>query len=244
MTESEWLVSKDPAAMLRELEWRWNAEDILLYRSDRKLRLFACACCRAAGRKDSVVDGYEKTGNLSGEPALDWAMDWGMRGHQEIDGDLMANFLRDIFGNPFRTPLSCVICENRGRHKQYRGEPSQGHDWVPCPCCLGPWLTWRGGTIPQIARTLYDERRFEELPVLADALMEAGCPEIMECPQCKGRGVWHPKQDSGEWLSTPSFDCLQCGGTGRLPHPLLAHCRSRGPHARGCHVLDLLLGKE
>ena len=37
MTEAEWLTSTDPAAMLGSVEQG---------ASDRKLRLFACACCR------------------------------------------------------------------------------------------------------------------------------------------------------------------------------------------------------
>lgn len=53
MTESEWLASEDPAAMLRELYQRHNCDEYGADRgdgtpgvSDRKLRLFACACCR------------------------------------------------------------------------------------------------------------------------------------------------------------------------------------------------------
>jgi hypothetical protein len=56
----------------------------------------------------------------------------------------------------------------------------------------------------KVAQVIYDERRFELLPVLADALEEAGC--------------------SGE--------------------EIIGHCRSAGPHARGCWVVDALLGKE
>lgn len=33
-------------------------------------------------------------------------------------------------------------------------------------------------------------------------------------------------------------------GTGRLPHPILAHLREPGPHVRGCHIIDLLTGRE
>lgn len=46
MTESEWLTSQDPAAMLGEIIAPYNS-DMGGYRaSDRKLRLFACACVR------------------------------------------------------------------------------------------------------------------------------------------------------------------------------------------------------
>jgi hypothetical protein len=39
------------------------------------------------------------------------------------------------------------------------------------------WLVWNGGTVPQLARTIYEEGRFEDLPILADALEDAGCGE-------------------------------------------------------------------
>jgi hypothetical protein len=31
-------------------------------------------------------------------------------------------------------------------------------------------------------------------------------------------------------------------GTGKVPHPTIAHLRGSGPHVRGCWVVDLLLG--
>jgi hypothetical protein len=37
------------------------------------------------------------------------------------------------------------------------------------------WLAWKDGTIPKLAQAIYDERAFDRLPVLADALEEAGC---------------------------------------------------------------------
>lgn len=50
MTEVEWLTSTDPAAMLEACH-KWIAEPpqgppLKMLVSDRKLRLFACACCR------------------------------------------------------------------------------------------------------------------------------------------------------------------------------------------------------
>ena len=63
---------------------------------------------------------------------------------------------------------------------------------------------WRTADVTALARGIYDDRAFDRLPLLADALMAAGC-------------------DSED---------------------LLAHCRSEGPHVRGCWVVDLVLGKE
>jgi hypothetical protein len=51
-------------------------------------------------------------------------------------------------------------------------------DLVPPPG-LRPdpaWLTWADGTIPRLATALYQERNHAHLPILADALEEAGCP--------------------------------------------------------------------
>ena len=63
------------------------------------------------------------------------------------------------------------------------------------------WLT---SDVVALARGIYDDRAFDRLPILADALEEAGCD--------------HPD--------------------------VLSHCRGPGPHARGCWVVDGVLGKE
>jgi hypothetical protein len=57
------------------------------------------------------------------------------------------------------------------------------------------YLSWGDATIPHLAKFIYDEYRFEELPILADALEEAGCAngEILEHCRLPGphvRGCW------------------------------------------------------
>lgn len=74
----------------------------------------------------------------------------------------------------------------------------------PLPTIAPSLLHWNDATIPKLAQFIYDERRFDDLPILADALIDAGCANT----------------------------------------DILEHCRSGGPHVRGCWVLDLLLGKE
>jgi hypothetical protein len=43
------------------------------------------------------------------------------------------------------------------------------------PTISSGWLKWQGGTVKKLARAFTAERRWAELPVLADALEEAGC---------------------------------------------------------------------
>jgi hypothetical protein len=57
------------------------------------------------------------------------------------------------------------------------------------------WLTWQGGTVAAVARAIDTGGRWDELPVLADALEAAGCedPEVLgHCrqPVGHGRGCW------------------------------------------------------
>src|SRR5262249_54531101 len=37
------------------------------------------------------------------------------------------------------------------------------------------WVAWNGSTIPALAQAIYDDHAFGHLPILADALEEAGC---------------------------------------------------------------------
>jgi hypothetical protein len=64
------------------------------------------------------------------------------------------------------------------------------------PVSVAPeWLRWRGDLVPRMARAIYDERRFKDLPVLADALEEAGCQDAAILGHLRGpgphtRGCW------------------------------------------------------
>ena len=63
---------------------------------------------------------------------------------------------------------------------------------------------WRTSDAIALAKGIYDDRAFDRLPILADALQDAGCTN----------------------------------------DDLLNHCRDTAtPHARGCWVVDLVLGK-
>jgi hypothetical protein len=79
---------------------------------------------------------------------------------------VQAILARDVFGNPFR---------------------SASFD--------SGWLTWNEGSVPKLAKTIYDDRRFDLMPILADALEEAGCDDATILDHCRGpgphvRGCW------------------------------------------------------
>jgi hypothetical protein len=78
-----------------------------------------------------------------------------------------ADLLRCVVGNPFR----------------------------PAPIAAPSWLTWAGGTVVMLARSIYDGRAFDQLPILADALEEAGCTDRDILAHLRGpgphcRGCW------------------------------------------------------
>jgi hypothetical protein len=58
-----------------------------------------------------------------------------------------AELLRDIIGNPFR----------------------------PSPSLPAAVLAWNDGTVRRIAEAIYEERAFGRMPILHDALLDAGC---------------------------------------------------------------------
>jgi hypothetical protein len=71
------------------------------------------------------------------------------------------------------------------------GFPSPGNQ----PQIAPAWLTANGGTVAKVARSIYQEERFGDLPILADALEEAGCTDaaiLAHCRQAAGhvRGCW------------------------------------------------------
>ncbi len=225
MTEQVWLDSRYPTRMLAFL------------RGKRKLRLFVVACCHRLfplyddARALEVVEAAERfaDGKIgrrrlraifnpwfdetsshydSNRPAraaivdlilsycltsrprprgddpvtsavvaakCTWWNFWERRSTRWDEWLAQCDFLRDIVGNPFQP--------------------------VEFDANL---LQWNDALISKIAQSIYDNRRFADLPILADTLEDAGCTNA----------------------------------------EILNHCRSDGPHVRGCWVVDLILGKQ
>jgi hypothetical protein len=203
MTEAGWLASADPLPMLNHLLRRNEPGTAPGGEgpgrrgvTDRKLRLFACGCWRwweglpdprkhvagspghlgAVGAAERWADGGPAA------PSHSWIVLNGLaaRAAEETLGHPCFNragnraaataLLRDVFGNPFRPP---------------RWARPETH----------PWLAWQGSTAPKLAQRIYAERDFGALPVLADALTDAGCDcaELLahlRGPGPHARGCW------------------------------------------------------
>jgi hypothetical protein len=65
----------------------------------------------------------------------------------------------------------------------------------PSPAVDPGWLAFNGGVLPAFAQAIYDDRRFSDLPILADALEDAGCTDARLLTHCRQpgehvRGCW------------------------------------------------------
>jgi anti-anti-sigma regulatory factor len=68
------------------------------------------------------------------------------------------------------------------------GEAPEGRPFVP----EHSWLAWNDGTVIALTRAILAERSFEQMPVLADALEEAGCTEPDILDHCRSGGPHFP----------------------------------------------------
>jgi hypothetical protein len=230
MKRAEWLTSTKLLALLGALPRQV---------SDRKRRLLACACCRLIWdklrdrRSQKAVEVAERMADgIARDAEIEKAVTQASAAHQVAE-----NALRDYFGTATRpqanhpaflafsttdSALSCLSPNAKAAACTAAISTSNIiHDLEPTDevpltllrCIFGNpfrppkvspgWLAWHNATIPRLAQDIYDSRAFDRLPILADALEEAGCTNA----------------------------------------EILNHCRQPGPHARGCWVVDLILGK-
>jgi hypothetical protein len=211
MTEAEWSTSTDPGAMLTSLLDGGSV-------SDRKLRLFACACCHHIGDllhhprswgaiqvAERFVDGAATLSELAAayaEASCDAGYAAAYTAHLSavtaaINASDQARLTRSA-----NAPDSLTDAEWTAQSWLLRdiAGPLPFRAVTIDPACL----TWNHSTVPAIARRIYEGKSFHDLAILADALEDAGCTDAQ----------------------------------------ILAHCRGGGPHVRGCWVVDLLLGRD
>jgi hypothetical protein len=216
MTETEWLDCRQPDKMLKYLKTR---------ASDRKLRLWMVACCRtvwhlfsdersrtavevaerfADGLADEeelyTLDGlaWEAVEELHGGPretehasrAAAWATHREERWAYRRDAAQATALEAERAATGQGVAWEVAVTEQSGFLRDIIGTSLQG-----TPSIERAWLTWNDGTVVKLAQSIYDGRRFDDLPILADALEEAGCNDEEILAHCRGpgphvRGCW------------------------------------------------------
>jgi len=213
MTEAEWQTCNNPEQMLEFLRSK---------ASDRKLRLFAVACCRRCKRRlndeenrrvmdaaESFVDGKITAKELAAarNATASWisyvaapqaqqaalkVVTWA----SEEEGWQTCEKLLGIGPYPYRN--ASWIAERKAQTDILRDifiTPSRPITFDAA------WLT---PSVVTLATEIYGEHVFNHLRILADALEDAGCDDAN----------------------------------------ILDHCRQAEEHVRGCWVVDLILDKQ
>jgi hypothetical protein len=221
LSEVDWLQAADPLLLLAYLRRRTDV--CHAKEGKRKLRLFTCACARrhwmrleelppsvcavlrsgveyAERFADGLIDKAEFDDTVATSRRLTWQ--WGAsafsasftarqathsrafepawevaRSEPRVAGRVgtpgflgeqqaKCELLREIFGNPFRV---------------VRVDPA--------------WLRGNDGAVVMLARSIWEEQAFEQMPILADALEDAGCADddvLAHCRQTSShvRGCW------------------------------------------------------
>jgi hypothetical protein len=214
MNEREWNASTDPAAMLRHVRDRG-----LL--TERKARLFAAACCRRHwglldewGRRAVEAAERHADGNAREEwPAARGAFLAGLgraasRGPAFHGRAAVSYLLEDARPNPagYAAAVSAWAA-----HAAVSPEAEKAVQASILRDLFGPqpfrrvaveagWLAWNDRTVAKLASAIYDERAFDRMPVLADALEEAGCSDDALLGHLRGPGL--------HWLGCFALDAI------------------------------------
>ena len=220
MTEQEWLAWPDPQLMLEFVRGK---------ASDRKLRLFGVACCRriwqwinheecrqailssekfadgvatlqecnAANDAASVIaDTSKEFLAVASSCAVSWATSTGPNGWDADTWSLLSAMQTAAYH-------TALVHEDQSPERaEQAGLLRDIFGLIPFrPVTLHPrWLT---STVVALAEGIYQDRAFDCLPILADALEEAGCNNKDILDHCRGpgphvRGCWALDQILGK----------------------------------------------
>ncbi|WP_238602807.1 hypothetical protein [Fimbriiglobus ruber] len=197
MTEEEWLAGTDPMPMLEYFRFRGR---------DRQERLLGCAACRkvwnlitdircrrAVESSERYADGdisYSDLDKCSGKAQE--AFEEASWGDSEMNGvvayamscasspDLSIDLLSDILQEVATVSVIGSAAERQAQSSLIR-------DIFPFrPITLSPsYLT---PTVLSLAKGIYEDRAFDRMPILADALQDSGCDSEDILNHCRGTG--------------------------------------------------------
>jgi hypothetical protein len=232
MTEPEWLAATDPAPMLEALQATGKA-------SDRKLRLFAAACCRGLWKlcwdkrtRKAIKTSEEYADGLASKKELDAAghAAWQAACKTPSGKGPQVERLKSWVWQAVRVAVyedelmrnavmgaAVAVAEagqeiDRETHSTTAGLLREifVNPFRPLPPLAPSVLTWNNATVVHLAEAIYEDRI---LPA----------------------GTFRPDR-----LAVLA-DALEEAGCTETS--LLGHLRGPGPHVRGCFAVDAILGQ-
>jgi hypothetical protein len=212
MMEVEWLAWERPEAML---------EHVGLTATDRQLRLFGCACCRLVwqhlttpGSREAVelseqyADGLVTKKQLAEARLAVRASSWNAdaakahRASWNPGGYLAWHSTREAVRTAVERIVSSVpwsdhpvgsstVDTTRSRARIANLLRDIFNPFRP----VAPDPVWLTSDVVALARGIYEDRAFDRMPILADALQDAGCTNEDVLSHCRGagphvRGCW------------------------------------------------------
>ena len=224
MNEGQWLSGTDPSLMLDYLRESGRA-------SDRKLRLFAVACCRrllhlrwpdavqeALEVAERFADGQAGADDLRRAAAARYGGGFPLSLRAGAVARACSPDAGDAASATGQVVSALYVAAGRSQSVR-RAEAAEHADLLRClfgnpfrvQVPIGPAAqSWNDGCVVKLARAAYEERSWADgtldntrLAVLADALEESGY----------------------------------------VGAEILGHLRWPGPHVRGCHSVDAILGR-
>jgi hypothetical protein len=197
MTEAEWLACENPHGM----------RDYVATSSSRKMRLFVCVCCRRihcalTERGIAAIDLAERfaDGDASHDELLTIrqsyvrSSDFGSSAASGLAVRLAVTFWQEqpacLSASNWSAVATGEALDEWKAHaallREIIGNPFR-------PVTFSP--SWRTDTAVALARQIYESRDFSAMPILADALQDAGCDNADILDHCRGdgphvRGCW------------------------------------------------------
>ena len=196
MTEKEWLACEDP---------RWMLDYHRMKKNPRRLRLLAAACVRRVVPDDAVpvcgpvIDAAERYADGVAERSEFLAARKAVRAaaRDTLAAPAVLSAVRCLTDDVMEGMTAAIV--------NSRPLAGPGGGAVECAlirCVFGnPFRSatfspaWRTDTAVSLARGMYESRNFGAMPILADALQDAGCDNADILDHCRGpgphvRGCW------------------------------------------------------
>src|SRR4051794_18310239 len=93
-----------------------------------------------------------------------------------VIGDGITLIVVEIRGDKVRLAIECPHEVSVHRQEVWEAIHGTREEGPAALVRIDPaWLAWNDRTIPRLARAICDERAWDRLPILADALEDAGC---------------------------------------------------------------------